>query len=188
VTGIDLTDAYCETAEMLSSRVGLSDLNSFCAADATRLPFEDASFDVVWTEHVQMNIEDKERFYGEMSRVLAPGGRIAFHDIFAGEGGRPRFPVPWAEVSRLSHLRPAGEVRGLLEDMGLEVEVWEDETGLAAEWFRAALERMQSGGRPPLGLHILMGATAPTKFQNILHALENERIVTIQAVLRRAER
>jgi hypothetical protein len=91
-------------------------------------------------------------------------------------------------VARLSHLRPADEVRALLEAMGLEIEVWADETALAAEWFRAALERMQSGGRPPLGLHILMGATAPAKFENILHALENQRIVTIQAVLRRTEK
>ncbi|HEY5764140.1 MAG TPA: methyltransferase domain-containing protein, partial [Rhodocyclaceae bacterium] len=58
VTGIDLTDEYCRAAVLLSERVGLSDRVGFRQADATRLPFEAGSFDLVWTEHVAMNIAD----------------------------------------------------------------------------------------------------------------------------------
>ena len=49
---------------------------SFARTDAFGLPFRDATFDVVYTlrfvRHFQ--IEDRERLYAEISRVLRPGG------------------------------------------------------------------------------------------------------------------
>ena len=50
------------------------------------MPFADASFDGVWTQHASTNIADKDRFYAEMHRVLGPGGRLALYDILAGLG------------------------------------------------------------------------------------------------------
>ena len=70
-TGVDLTEEYCRTAEMLSARLGLADRTEFRTGSALALPVLDAAFDVAWTEHVQMNVADKERFYGEMRRALA---------------------------------------------------------------------------------------------------------------------
>ena len=34
------------------------------------MPFDNNSFDVVWTQHASMNIADKSRLYSEMYRVL----------------------------------------------------------------------------------------------------------------------
>jgi len=59
VTGIDLTEEYCRAAAMLSARIGLAELVDYRQGDATNLPFPDHSFDIVWTEHVAMNIPDK---------------------------------------------------------------------------------------------------------------------------------
>ena len=72
VTGIDLTDEYCRAATILSAKIGLAELVDYRQGDATNLPFDDRSFDVVWTEHVAMNIPDKSRLYREMHRVLKP--------------------------------------------------------------------------------------------------------------------
>ena len=63
VTGIDLTDEYCHVAAMLTERIGLAALVSYQQGDALHLPFPDSTFDVVWTEHVAMNISDKTRLY-----------------------------------------------------------------------------------------------------------------------------
>ena len=38
----------------LSARIGLSALVDYRQGDATSLPFQDGSFDIVWTEHVAM--------------------------------------------------------------------------------------------------------------------------------------
>ena len=58
VTGIDVTDPYLETAEYLNEVTGLSDKVTLQKADVTEMPFEDESFDVVWTQHAAQSIPD----------------------------------------------------------------------------------------------------------------------------------
>ena len=65
VTGIDLTQEYVDVADALAGMVGLRDRVAFRQASALEMPFDDASFDVVWTQHVQMNIADKQAFYAK---------------------------------------------------------------------------------------------------------------------------
>lgn len=60
---------------------------------AERLPFEDASFDVVIAVTVLCFVPDAQRAVGEMARVLVPGGRVVL-----GELGR--FSV-WAAERRV---------------------------------------------------------------------------------------
>ena len=75
VTGIDISDEFCSAARSLNELVGLSDKISIRTADALALPFEDESFDIVWTQHASMNIADKQALFTEMHRVLRPGGK-----------------------------------------------------------------------------------------------------------------
>ena len=75
VVGVDLTEEYISVGKKLTELVGLSDRVELCQGSALEIPYEDRKFDVVWTEHVQMNIADKNRFYSEIARVLKPGGQ-----------------------------------------------------------------------------------------------------------------
>lgn len=75
-TGIDLSNEFIKTANKLSELVKLNDKTTFIQGDATELPFENNSFVVVWTQHVQMNIPDKKKFYSEINRVLKTGGHL----------------------------------------------------------------------------------------------------------------
>ena len=45
-------------------------------ADALQQPFEEGSFDLVWSMESGEHMPDKQRFVGELARVAAPGGRI----------------------------------------------------------------------------------------------------------------
>ena len=52
VTGIDLTEEYVNVATALSKLVGLENTAHFHHASALEIPFENETFDLVWTEHV----------------------------------------------------------------------------------------------------------------------------------------
>ncbi|WP_295006132.1 methyltransferase domain-containing protein [uncultured Dechloromonas sp.] len=182
VTGIDLTDEYCQVAAMLTAKVGLDGLIDYRQGDATNLPFEDNAFDVVWTEHVAMNIPDKRRFYGEMYRVLKPGGTLAIYDVLAGAAGPVLFPVPWARTPETSFLVSPEELRQLLGDAGFTVSDWQDTTAEARVWFVNLAERIRRDGFPVLGFHLLMGHDFRTMAQNQGRNLEEGRISLGQVV------
>ena len=185
VTGIDLTDEYCRVAAMLSDRTGLAELLDYRQGDAANLPFPDASFDIVWTEHVAMNIPDKPKLYREMYRVLKPGGTLAIYDVRAGPSGPVLFPVPWARTPESSFLATPDELRNLLEEAGFNIAAWSDTTDAARAWFVALAEKIRAEGMPPLGFHVLLGSDFQAMAQNQRRNLEEARIVLAQVVARR---
>jgi ubiquinone/menaquinone biosynthesis C-methylase UbiE len=185
VTGIDLTEEYCRVAEMLSGRIGLSTHLEFLQGDALDLPFADATFDVVWTEHVAMNIPDKSRLYRQMHRVLKPGGTLAIYDILAGPAGPVHFPVPWARVPQSSFLATPDELRRLLDEAGFRIADWADTTDLARAWFAALAGKVRKEGLPPLGFHLLLGPEFKEMARNQRRNLDEGRIVLAQIVARK---
>ena len=150
------------------------------------MPFPSASFDVVWTEHAQMNVVNKVRLYSEMARVLKPGGRLAFHDICAGPTGSLRFPVPWASDSSISSLISQAPLMELLRSLGFGVAHWEDVTRQARAWYEGVLDHITKHGYPVLGLHLLMGSSSLVKLENALRNTVEGRISFVQAVLRKS--
>ena len=185
VTGIDLTDEYCRAAAMLSAKTGLARLVDFRQGDATELSFDDQTFDVVWTEHVAMNIPDKARLYKEMHRVLKPGGTLAIYDVLAGPTSPVLFPVPWARTPDTSFLVSPNELRQLLGEAGFTVADWSDTTDAARAWFVSLAEKIQKNGFPQLGFHVLLGADFQAMAQNQGRNLQEGRIVLAQIVARK---
>lgn len=144
----------------------------------TELPFADGTFDVVISQHVQMNIADKSRLYAEARRVLTPGGRLALWDVAAGPKEPIRFPVPWATDPRDSHLITPAELREVTTQAGFEITTWNDLTDVAAETMRAFFAAPAN----PLGLHVFV-PDFTTKAANLIANAEQNRIRLIQAVL-----
>lgn len=185
VTGIDITEAYCQAAQMLAERVGLSNLATYQQGDACDLPFPDASFDVVWTQHISANVPDKAAMYQEMFRVLKKGGSLAVYDVLAGPVGPVYFPVPWAEHPENSWLIEPAELRQIIENCGFTIESWKDTTDIARSWFSHLAKKIQQSGLTPLGIHVLLGPGFKAMAQNQRKNLEEDRIALIEIVAKK---
>jgi sarcosine/dimethylglycine N-methyltransferase len=177
VTAVDLTADYCETAEWLNRATGLADRITVLHADALNLPFPNGSFDVVWSQHAQMNIADKRRFYREARRVLKDGGRLAVWDIIAGPVQPIHFPVPWADTPDISFLAQSDELRQIVQEANFEITAWNDLASQTIESLRAQMAAPD--GQAGLQTYV---PNFPTKTANLLLNLEEQRIRMLQAV------
>jgi hypothetical protein len=75
-------------------------------------------------------------------------------------------------------------MRVLLGAAGFEVTEVEDRTAFAVDFFRQSLANAAAGA-PPLGLHIVMGASAPAKLGNMLANLQAGAIAPTLMLARR---
>lgn len=123
---LEMSPDFCTGAALLNRLTGLDERIEVHMGSALDLPFSDASFDVVWMQNVGMNIADKRKLYGEIHRVLKPGGRFAFQEMAAGATATSYFPLPWATDPADSFLVTTDEMRTLLGATGFDAETLED--------------------------------------------------------------
>jgi SAM-dependent methyltransferase len=81
--GVDMTEAMATRARESARSAGLENVE-IRIGDAMSLPLEDASVDVVISNGVLNLTPDKLVAYGEVFRVLRPGGRFLYGDIAVG--------------------------------------------------------------------------------------------------------
>ncbi|HUQ40719.1 MAG TPA: class I SAM-dependent methyltransferase [Acidimicrobiales bacterium] len=181
VIGIDLTPEFVQLGRALNERTGLSDKVDLRVGDITATGLADGSVDHVWTQHVAMNIADREGLYREIRRVMKPGGRFALFDVIDGGGGELLLPVPWATEASHSHLVSREVLRGLLEGAGFSVEVWDDPTREMVDMLRTMMAA-GPGGAPPLLNPSLFIDNAQEKMGNYFRCMEEGRTALALAV------
>jgi SAM-dependent methyltransferase len=84
VTGIDIDPTLVAQLEQRIARAGLTDRIRGIKVDGGALPFEAASFDVVFSKDSMVQIPDKAHIFAEILRVLRPGGRFLASDWLRG--------------------------------------------------------------------------------------------------------
>jgi arsenite methyltransferase len=80
VIGVDMTAPMLERAGAGARAMGLADVELHESLIET-LPLDDASVDVVISNGVIDLVPDKEAVFGEIDRVLRPGGRLQLADV-----------------------------------------------------------------------------------------------------------
>ena len=166
VTGLDLSQEFIETAKALSKLVNLDSNTTFLKGNALDLPFERNSFDIVWTQHVQMNISEKKKFYSEIFRVLKIGGKFLFYDIFKSSDNEINYPMPWASSEDLSHLINIVELEKILSSVGFNSFSKRNQTDAGLASIKQMLSNIKEFGPPKMGLNVLMGKDTKQKILN----------------------
>ncbi|NVO54913.1 methyltransferase domain-containing protein [Rhodobacteraceae bacterium B1Z28] len=186
VTGVDLTPEFVETATELSDIVGLSEKTSFLVGSALELPVADAAFDLAVMLHVGMNIEDKTALFSEAARALATSGTFALFDVMGGEAAEPLdFPLPWSTMPGTSFVDAPDVYRDAAAAAGLELVAESDRTDFALTFFEEVFARIAESGPAPLGIHLMMGETAPEKFKNYVTNLKAGRIRPTEMIFKK---
>lgn len=187
VTGVDLTQEYVETGKTLCSWVGLASQVTLDVADATTMSYQSDSFDRAFMMHVGMNIDDKERLASELYRVIRPGGRIGIYDIMRIEDGDLAFPVPWASEPAGSAVASPAAYKDALEGAGFSIIAQRNRRDFSLDFFAQLLARTAAAGAPPaLGLHILMGSTAPVKLKNMMENISRNLVAPVEIIAEKA--
>lgn len=130
VTGCDISPSAIEHAQRFAQDRGIQNVR-FALSDDTRLPFDDDTFDAVFSTDVFEHVMDLPAVLTELRRVLKPGGLLLtrFGPLFYSPLG---YHLPWATQVPWAHLlfglRPILEVRNTRRDP-INPDNWED-TGL----------------------------------------------------------
>lgn len=182
VTGIDMNPAYVRIATDMSARTGLTPKTTFVEGNALRLPFADESFDLAWTQHTAMNIQDRVGLYREIRRVLKPGGRFACHDIVLGNGEPLEFPFPWAATPDMSNVVSINDMNAALEAAGFRETEWRDVTDGAKAFVTAQRQQASTGTPQPANLVALIGPQFTPLIQNLGRHFMDGRLRAIQTI------
>jgi len=103
VVGVDIVPALLEHA-----RAHAPANASFVEADATSLPFDAGSFDLVCTRRTLHHVAHPEYVISELARVAARGGRVFVDDQIA-----PADPLAGLELDRFERARDPSHTRTL---------------------------------------------------------------------------
>jgi ubiquinone/menaquinone biosynthesis C-methylase UbiE len=178
VTGVDLSPSFVAVARLLAERTGLNNVVSYEIGNLLALPFPDSCFDLVWTQHVVMNLPEREPVYREFRRVLRPAGKLAFYDVLATDANPElHFPVPWAENGGTSFLLTESETIAALRSAGFTTAAWNDVTSEAHNWLGQQ--------RPPaqgLSLGLVMGPRLGEMAANLARNIREGRVRLVMGV------
>lgn len=94
VIGVDMLDEMLEKSRNNAALMGLDNVE-FREGILEEIPVEDCWADAVISNGVINLCADKKRVFGELWRVLRPGGRLQFGDIANGK------PVPESAIANI---------------------------------------------------------------------------------------
>jgi len=120
VAGVEASSELVETARVLTRWTGLEDCVTFICGDARTAAGTD-TFDIVWLQHVDMHLPDKQSLYRSCRDRLTDKGRIVWHDWLLGPAGEPYYPVPWSADGALSAVLSEAGFKAAVEAAGMRL-------------------------------------------------------------------
>lgn len=186
VTGIDLSAEYIETGNVLSHWVGLEQQVNLLQGNVQSMPFPDETFGGAVMFHVGMNIADKTKLFNEIYRVLRSGSFIVIYDIMLIGDDKLSYPVPWATNAETSFLATTCQYKEELTSTGFTVSLENNLRDFALSVFKKQRRVLkENGGLPAIGLHTLIGESAPIKFQNMVKGISQGCIAPVEIIAKK---
>lgn len=115
--------------------------------------------------------------------MTRPGGRIGIYDIMRMDDGDMAYPVPWASSAEGSAVAAPDTYKAAVAAAGFRLVAERNRRDFAVEFFAQLKARAAAaGGPPPLGIHMLMGASAATKVKNMIDNIAANLVAPVELV------
>ena len=152
VLGIDVEAPILERCVARAEREGLADRLSFQQVEPGPFPLADESFDVVFSKDALIHIEDKHALFGEVHRVLRPGGFFVASDWLRRDEEQPGPAAQrWLDVVGLTFgLHSPPYYVDALERAGFKDIATLDRNAFLIDALRADIELMTGAGKDEL--------------------------------------
>jgi len=121
VTCLNIAPAENARNRKLTAEQGLEDRVAVVEGSFDDLPFEDGSFDVVWSQDAILHAPDRGAVLSEVARVLKPGGDFIFTDPMQADGIEDTSSLqPIYDRIHLANLASFGFYRDALKERGMD--------------------------------------------------------------------
>jgi SAM-dependent methyltransferase len=148
LVGLDINALGVCNANQLALARGLASEARFEQCDASKnLPFDDDTFDAVFSNDVLCHLPGRPKVLGEMFRILKPGGRMLFSDALVVGGLLSHEEIATRSSIGFYVYSPPGENERLIEQAGFRqiriTDTTESAARVAKRWHHARGKRKE---------------------------------------------
>jgi sarcosine/dimethylglycine N-methyltransferase len=143
VVALNLSEVENERDRQKNREQGLEELIDVVDGDFEQLPYEDDTFDVVWSQDAMLHSGNREKVLEEVDRVIKPGGEFVFTDPMMKDDCPKGVLQPILDRIHLDTLGSPGFYREVLGRLGFEEIGFDDQTRQLANHYGRVLKETQ---------------------------------------------
>jgi ubiquinone/menaquinone biosynthesis C-methylase UbiE len=176
VVGLDINEPGVQNANQLAAARGLSGRVHFERCDVSKgVPFEDETFDAVFSNDVLCHLTGRPKVLGEMFRVLTPDGRMLFSDALVVGGMLSHEEIATRSSIGFYVYSPPGENERLIARAGFRRISVTDTTDSAAQIAKLWHDAREKRAKELIAVEGSSNFEGLQRFLSCVHSLTSER-------------
>ncbi len=120
VVALNLSETENQRHRSMNQEQGLDHLITVVDGNFEELPYEDQSFDVVWSQDAFLHSPDRKKVFQEAVRVLKSGGELIFTDPMQTEDAYAEYLDPILKRIHLESLATPSFYKQTAQELGLQ--------------------------------------------------------------------